>query len=312
MMEYWNVIPIFQCSSFNVASLRDASSYYPPRARWYTRTFLVPGARVRRWAHLDGLRISDRISPGDLLLSITMPGFAFFALGRREIGWLVLGVYGLAGLVFIVALGYLGGSIAFGLMISAHSTSLVFLEGLWLGGSRFRVKMLAAVCTLLAVFAGYSQVVAFVQRHWLMPLRIGEQVVIIRNGINASSIKRGDLVAYEISEDRAAAAQIGAVHLRSGFGLDPVLALPGDRIRFAREGLFVNDHREVVSAYMPRGGELVVPEHVWFIWPSLVANMHGGVSESDISAAMRQIALVPEDQIVGKAFKRWFFLTQSR
>jgi hypothetical protein len=266
---------------------------------------------VRRWAHLDGLRICDRISPGDLLLSIAVPGFAFFALGRRAIGWPVLGVYVLAGLVFIVALGYLAGSIAFGLMISAHATSLLFLEGLWLGSSRFRAKMVAAVCTLLAVLACYSQVVTVVQRHWLMPLRIGERVVIIRNGIHPSSIKRGDWVAYEISEERAAAAHVGAVYLQSGVGLDPVLALPGDRVRFTREGLFVNDHREMASSRVPRQGELVVPEKVWFIWPRLVANMHGGVSESDMSAAMQQIALVPESQIVGKAFKRWFFRTQS-
>ena len=108
---------------------------------------------MRRLLRLDGLRITDRISPGDLLLSIVVPGFAFFALGRRLIGWSVLGVYVMAGLVFIVALGYLAGTIGFGLMISAHATSLLFLEGLWLGTSPFRVKMAAAVCTLLAVFA---------------------------------------------------------------------------------------------------------------------------------------------------------------
>jgi hypothetical protein len=217
----------------------------------------------------------------------------------------------MAGLVFIVALGYLAGSIGFGLMISAQATSLLFLEGLWLGSSPFRGKMVAAVCTLLAVFAGYSQLLAFVQHHWLMPLRVGNRVMIVRNSIRASAIQRGDWVAYEISEARAAAAHIGAVHLRSGFGLDPVLALPGDRVRFAQGELFVNGHPLPTSYQMPADGELVVPEHVWFIWPRFEVNLHGNVAGADIAAALFQIALVPENQIVGQAYKHWFGRTQS-
>ena len=265
---------------------------------------------MRRLLRLDGFRITDRISPSELLLSIALPGFAFFALRRRLIGLSVLAVYIMAGLVFIVALGYLAGSIAFGLMISAHATSLVFVEGLWLGDPRFRVKLVAAVCTLLAVYAGYSQLLAFVQHNWLMPLRVGNRVVIVHSGINFSSIKRGDWVAYEISEERAAAANSGPVYLRSGFGLDPVLALPGDRVRFTRAALLVNDHPVAPAAQMPTEGEWVVPEHVRFIWPRFEVNQHGNVAASDILDALLQIAQVPENQIVGKAFKHWFGRTQ--
>src|SRR6185436_11700527 len=151
------------------------SSYYPPRAKWYTRLFLVSGERARRSLHLEGFTLPAGISVWHFLLSIALPGFAFLALDRRMLGRLLAGSYVLSALVFIVALGYSAGNIAFGLMISIHATSIIFLEGLWLGRDRFRVRLTAAICTLLAVWGLiYTPAVHFVENHWLMPLRMGK------------------------------------------------------------------------------------------------------------------------------------------
>src|SRR5215831_899616 len=106
-------------------SAGDVSSYYPPRARWYTRLFFVPAERVRRRLHLDRLRWPGGISMGDFFLSLALPGFAFFALGRQRLGWIFAAGYGITLLLFVIALGYALGNIAFGILISLHATSII-------------------------------------------------------------------------------------------------------------------------------------------------------------------------------------------
>src|SRR3989442_14402315 len=110
----------------------EVSSYYPPRARWYTRLFCVPAERARRRFHLDRLRLRGGITARELVLSLVLPGFGFFALGRRRLGWIFVGGYLFAALLFTAALGFSVSRIAYGTLISIHWTSIVFLEGLWL------------------------------------------------------------------------------------------------------------------------------------------------------------------------------------
>jgi len=175
------------------------SSYYPPRSRWYTRLFFGPGERARERLHLDKFRLRGVISASQFLLSVALPGFAFFALGRRMLGRLFVASYVLGLLVFVVALGYFVGNVAYGLMISVHATSIIFLEGLWLAGDRFRVRLIAAICTLLMVWGlVYVPVVRFVENHWLMPLRVGNNVLVVHR-TPSGSIRRGDRLAYQIS-----------------------------------------------------------------------------------------------------------------
>ena len=124
----------------------------------------------------------------------------------------------------------------------------------------------------------------------------------------SSSIRRGDRVAYQIIEDRAGVAR---VYIDEGFGIDRVLASPNDRVRFAPGKLFINGQPRAALPHMPTGGEFVVPEKIWFIWPTLTIRLQRGVPESDVSAAFQRLAMVPENEIVGKAFKSWFGRKQS-
>ena len=284
------------------------SSYYPPRSRWYTRLFFGPGERAREWLHLDKFRLRGIISASQFLLSVALPGFAFFALGRRTLGRLFVAGYVLCLLVFVVALGYFAGNVAYGLMISVHATSIIFLEELWFAGDRFRVRLIAAICTILMVWGLiYAPMVRFVENHWLMPLRVGNHVLVVHQTASGS-IRRGDRLAYQISEDRSGVAR---VYIREGFGIERVLASPGDRVRFAPGKLFINDQAVAAMPHMPAAGEFVVPEKVWFIWPALDIHLRGGVPENDISAAFQRLAMVPENEIVGRAFKSWFGRRQS-
>jgi hypothetical protein len=204
-------------------------------------------------------------------------------------------------------LGFPAASICYGLLISIHAISIAFLEGVWLKESRFSVRLGAALCTLVAVWGLiYAPLIRFVEQHWLLPLRVGDRVLIVHRGVAPKSIKRGDRVAYEISGDRVSSDREVPVLLGSGLGVDPVLALPGDRLRFTRQAVFVNGQAFPLAPHMPVEGEWVMPEKVWFIWPSLGIGGHGRVTEGSISATMQQAAMVTQNQIIGRPFRRWF------
>ncbi len=285
----------------------DASSYYPPRARWHTRLFSNAARPVRRYIDLDKFRPSSRLPPGLLIPSLALPGFSFLMYGRRLVGWLCLAAWLAAAGVFTVALGFPAASIAYGLVISLHAMSIVFLEGLWLKEASFGTRLGATMLTLFAVWAlVYAPLVGLVERRWIVPLRVGDRVLIVHKGVAPKSIQRGDWLAYEISGDRYAGDGEQGVYLGSGLGIDPVLALPRDHVRFTPQAVFVNDQPRPRAPHMPEQGELVIPEKVWFIWPSLDIYRGGRGTEASISATMQRTAMVSQKQIIGRPFKKWF------
>jgi hypothetical protein len=285
----------------------EASSYYPPRSRWHTRILYHAGGPFRRHINLQRLRPSVTLSGLCWVLSLVVPGLAFLLVGRRLLGWLVLGAYMSAALVLAARLGYPVADIGYGLVVSLHATSIVFVESLWLKESRLWIKLVAALATLFAVWGLiYAPLVGSAEHRWLMPLRQGDRVFIVRRGVAANSIKRGDWLAYEISGDRYTGEREQGVYLGSGLGIDPVLALPGDRLRFTPQAVFVNDKAFPLAPHMPVQGELVVPEKVWFIWPTVDIRGHGRVTEASVSATLQQTAMVSQKQIIGRPFKRWF------
>ena len=287
----------------------DASSYYPPRARWYSR-FFVPWFAVQRALHLGRIRLPSGLSTVQFFLSLILPGYAFFANDRRVLGWAFVAVYLYATLLFIAALGYLIGNVGYGLIIAAHASSIIFLEGHWLRERcQFGSRLALAVVTLLVVWlAIYAPLVGFAERHWIVPLRVRDKVVIVQRRVLMQAIKRGDFVVYSMREGGAGDAHRGggAVRVQAGFGWGPVLAVARDRVEFSTNSFAVNGVARPLRPHMPMSGDLVVPEKHWFVWPELDINQNGNTSEATISAMMLQMAVVPEAQFVGKPFKRWF------
>jgi hypothetical protein len=285
------------------------SEYYPQRARWYSR-FLYPCFALRRGLHLETIHLPSDLSTLQFFLSLIAPGYAFFVNGRWVLGWVFLGTYFVSAIVFVVALGYQIGGIGYGLMISAHATSIIFLEGHWLRERcEFGYRLMLAVVTLLAVWqAVYAPAVDFVERHWVMPLRVRGNVVIVHQSASAQAVRRGERVLYTMRESQAGNAHEngGAVLVRAGFGWGPVLAVAGDRVEFSTNSFSVNGVSRPLLPHMPQGGEFVLPEKHWFIWPELDINGHGNASEATISTMMSELAVVPEDQFIGKPFQRWF------
>jgi hypothetical protein len=286
--------------------------YYPPRARWYGR-LLDPWLKLRREFELGRIRLPATFSFSQVVVSLILPGYAFFVKGRRHLGWAFLGGYCVAAMLFVVALGYPLGSVGFGLMISAHASSIIFLEGCWLREDcRFSLRLVLAAVTLLTVWhICYSPLIGFAERR-IVPLNVRGNVVIMRQMSLPGGIKRGDWVMYSLESHAVGDAhgEGGAVRVQAGLGMGPVLALAGDRVEFSETAFTVNGVTKPLRPHMPTSGGLVVPEKHWFVWPEFDISGHGNASEANLSAVMLQMSTVSEVEFIGKPFKHWFWRRQ--
>ncbi len=290
----------------------STSPFYPPRARWYGAVF-YPWFLARRVFHWEQIHLPVGLTIQQFILSLLLPGYAFFADGRPKLGWAFLGVYFYSAALFLVALGYQLGSVGYGLMISVHASSIIYLQTRWLREfCRFSFRLVLAICTLLLVWGTvYRPVVHFAQAHWIMPLRVRGHVVIVRRLAPPAKIGRGDWVMCSFQEQSIGDPHGGgAVWLRAGISCGPVLAIAGDRVTFSTNSFLVNGVAQASRALMPTSGEVVVPEKHWFVWPDLDISGRGEVGEERRSTAMLQAAVVSQAEYVGRPFKRWFWRKQ--
>lgn len=288
------------------------SPYYPRRARWYSPLFR-PWFKLQRALHLEKIRFPTGFTAGQVILSLLLPGYSLFVNRRKMVGAAFVAIY-LASLVcFVVWLGFPIGSAGYGLMISIHASSIVFLENCALRDKyEFGVRFPLAIATLLVVWlAVYRPVVKFAEATWWRPMIVQGRVMVMKPAKFRDLIQRGEWVLYSIGGNQGRYAHgEGAVWVRSGFGLGPVLAVAGDTIRFTTNAFFINGQSEPRLPHMPTTGEVQVPEKHWFIWPNLDISGHGNVGEASISSTMLQLAIVSENQYVGKPFQRWFWRRQ--
>jgi len=282
-----------------------SSPYYPPRARWYG-PLLGVGEVFRRRLALDRFRLPPGPSLGGVLGSLLLPGYGFYSRGFRLAGIMAFGASLFLLLLFFVAIGYPLGNMAFGLLLSIHATSVVFVFEPWLAGARFRTRILLTLCLLFAFWGLiYMPARNWLETKWLAPLSVNGTVVVVQKSSQAPRVKRNDWIAYSLpgSSDHT-------VYVRSGFGLGPVLAVAGDRVRFTATALEVNGVSQPRLDNMPETGELVVPEKHWLVWPDFGIGGHGNVAGAVLTATLLQMATISEDQFVGKPFKRWFWRRQ--
>jgi hypothetical protein len=268
---------------------------------------LSPWFKLQRELHLDKVHLPVGFTVRQFFLSLILPGYAFFVNGRRTLGRAFVGIYILSTALFIVALGYQLGSLGYGLMVSAHASSVVFLEGYWLRSQvRLVLRLALAIITLLVVWqAVYSPITSYVNAHLIMPLRVRGNIVIFQRLTTPSHIQRGDWIMYSIRS-----IPTHGLILQDGFGWGPVLAEAGDAVVFSTNSFSVNGVEHPRLPHMPVKGGLVVSEKHWFVWPEL-AIRQGNVSEEFLSALLLQLATVSEAEFVGKPFKHWFLRKQQ-
>ena len=287
------------------------SEYYPPRARWYSLLFYV-GTAVRRRLALDRIHLPQEMTLGGLVAGFLVPGLAVYIRGPRLLGKAALIGCGLLALSFVVWFGYPAGNFAFGLLLSIHTTGFVYYCDPFLQQEQLRSRLLFTLLALMALGGlFYAPIRSVIQQHWLIPLRVRGNVIIVHRLGAPHEIKRGDWIMFsQNSEQTGEAHNGGAVRIQAGFGWGPVLAKVGDRVKFSTNAFMVNGEAQPLLPHMPTSGEVVVLEKHWFIWPELDISGHGNVGEGAISATMLQLAMVSENQFIGKPFKRWFWRRQ--
>lgn len=284
---------------------RFESPYYPPRAGWHRPVFRWVEA-LKRLMWLDRIHLPAGMAHRAFVAGLVIPGYAFVARRERVIGRLVMSGYALLAAVFIVWLGYPVANFAFGLMLSIHVSSVIFLFNPWLVAARLAFRLATGIGLLLVIGGGlYAPLRRQIESKWLVPLRIEEQVVIVQTFSSPTTVKRGDWVAYSLEGERAT-----GLHARAGLGLRPILAKAGDLVRFKPETFEVNGVPSPRLKHMPTSGEVTVPEKNWFIWPEFAISNRGNTAEAAISTALLRLATVSEKQFVGKPFQRWFWRRQ--
>ena len=284
------------------------SDYYPPRARWYSWLFYL-GDMVRRRLSLDRIHLPREMTFGGLVASFVVPGLAVHIRGPRLWGKATLLGCGLLMLLFMAGFGHPVGNLAFGLLLSIHTTGFVYYCSPLLLEAPFRSRLLFTMLSLLAVgLLIYAPIRYIIQEHWLVPLRVRGQVIIVHRLSAPIDVQRGDWVMYSLADEQTGEAHHGgAVWVRSGFGFGPVLAVAGDRVVFSTKVFRVNGKAQLLLPHMPTSGKVVVPENHWFIWPEFDISGHGNVGEANISAAMLDMAVVSQKQFLGQPFKRWLW-----
>jgi hypothetical protein len=252
---------------------------------------------------LDRIRLPPHVSFGEFFVSLIVPGYAFWARAGRHWGIAALVSSAVLLSTFFIALGYSIGNVAFGLLLSLHSTGVVYLLEPSLAGRRLRFRILVscAAMAVLYIFI-YGPARSFVENHWLLPLRIRDRVVVVQRLTSAHRIHRGDWIAYSLSEHTG-----DHIIAMGGFGFGEVLAGGGDHVQFTETACEINGVTRPLLPHMPTSGEIVIAEKSWFIWPDInIGGGHGYVGGTAISATLLQMATVEEQQFVGKPFKRWF------
>jgi len=285
----------------------QASSYYPPRARWYSSLWRwwYP---VRRRLYLDrlpGIARHDLCQP---LWGMVLPGWALLWSKRPILGVILGTIYCLSAPVFLIWAGYPLSNLALTVMISIHAGSIVRVEqsvGLW-------KRMAFSLLVFFLVAEGvYVPLRNQLERRWFVPLRVGDHVVVVQTGAKHNNIHRGDWVAYRIGAVGEQHIYEAGVYVRGECVLGRVLAVEGDEVRFQGNGLLVNGELQPRDAHMPSEGALQVPEGCWFIWPKMNINGHGYVAPQAVDAALLQLATVTEKDFVGVPYQRWFWREQT-
>ena len=290
----------------------EVSTYYPPRARWYS-VFFYLGNAVRRRLALDRLTLPREMKASEMAAGFLVPGLAVLLRGPRLWGQAALTAWAGLFLFYIVWLGYPAANIAFGLMISVHASGWAYYCKPLMAQEPFRARIAFSLLTLIGIMLMlYLPARSLIQQHWLTPMRLNGHVIVVQRIFQPRTVQRGDWVAYTLEEsEQGEAHNGGAVWFHGGVGLGPVLAVMGDHVVFSTNGFYINGNFQTNRPHMPASGELTVPEKHWFIWPNLGISGHGNVSEASISATMLSLADVPEKQFLGKPFHCWFWRKQT-
>ncbi len=260
-------------------------------------------------------RLPRETTFGGVVASFLIPGVGFYL--REPVLWGKAALMG-SGLAlggFLAGFGYPAGNYAMGLLIAIHASGFVYYCRPLLQWQEFMGRLGFTLLALLAMgLLFYLPLRNLVLYHWLVPLRLNGRLYVVQRQFPAAAVRRGDWIAYKLGSDSSwwdSDGGHGAVRVRSGMGLGPVLASAGDRVMFSTNVFTVNGIPHSLLPHMPNSGEVIVRGKQWFVWPELGISGYGNTPEGNITAMMLQLALVPENNLVGKPFQRWLWRRQT-
>lgn len=247
---------------------------------------------------IDSVTASPRLLPIGLI-----PGYGFAVRGNPIVALIALGLWLIAAIVLLLYIGETAANYATAQMVGIHALGLACAlhRDVFLSTRRDRIRAQVLGVFLLVVLVYFPAFHGL--RQLVFPLETAQGMVVLNALTRTGSLERGDVVGYAIRRQG-----YGNIRLRSGYGFDPVLALPGDRIAFFEDFIEVNGQRLPRHGTMPRSGEVVVPEKHWYIWPS---SIRGGGPEEFTTQLMTRAAVVPRSRIIGKPYTRWLWRKQT-
>jgi hypothetical protein len=252
----------------------DASPFYPPRARWYS-VFLYFGHAIVRRFPLERLTLPREMKIGELAAGFLIPGLAVWLRGPRQWGRAALAGSAALLLIFIIWLGYPAANAAFGLMISLHASGFVYYCSPLMAGENLRSRLAFTILVLLALGLGfYLPIQHAVQTHWLMPLRNGNQVIIVAARGRPDGLKQGDWAAFTTEK---------------GIVFGPVVGLGGNRVN-----------------------SITVPEDHWLIREQIARRYYHDLPfVSFHSDVVEQLTVVSRQEFAGTPLHHWFWRKQT-
>jgi hypothetical protein len=281
------------------------SSYYPPRARWYSRFYYL-GRAFCRLLPFERIRLPGGFNLRQVFLALVLPGFVFFVRRRPRTGRIILGAYFFLLAVAVVWLGSSAATLAYGLMVALHAVSMAHLVEAWLDLVEWgRRLLLVLFTTLLVGVLFYFPAQRWIQNELIMPLRIGNQTLMVFPDDRVDSLRPGAVRVFRFG------GTIGrGIVLGQGLVVAEIRGEPGNHIRFDRGYYLVNDRAFAARPLMPQSGEWMVPENHWFIWPDSSIKVHGALPALDagqLDALLREMAFVPSSRLVGRPLRWWFW-----
>jgi hypothetical protein len=263
------------------------------------------GSALLRRLPLHWLQLPRGMSVQQVVVSLVLPGFIFFALGQRRVGKIVLGVYGFCFLVTLVWLGSAFANVTFLLMVALHGMSWAGLVETWLEpGTWQRRLLLALAATLVAATFLYLPFQRFVQHHLVMPMSIAGRTLLVVPE-SGRQLQPGETGIFRVE-----ASAVPGVHVAAGFVITEILGEAGDHVHFETGSYRVGGISHPALPQMPVAGEWVVPENHWFIWPFSGIGIQGNLSAVNpaaASAVIQDLAFVPTSHAVGRPLRWWFW-----
>lgn len=312
---------VLDFGSIDVTPPRAGTTVIPLRFR--SRLEIIASGidlRIGGISRRVGGSVLNDVSVAPLLRSI-VPGWAHRHRGQRRLGWCLTGVW--LGLILLsaVLMGGQYGWTAYFALVGWHGLAI----NLILNQRLLELNVLARMGTGLFIWGClnvciYLPAGVLLQRY-ITPfeaagilsgplLADGDLVLLTGASCRPTTFQQGDVVVYQLdrltNQQGHAYAQIG-----NGWGIDRIIAVPGDHVQIDLGGIRVNDEPLPDFAMPIRPGyrqfrcDLTLPENRYFIIPSSLRSRFVNTSQEQIDSMFTAVSTVPAESISGRAIIRW-------